>query len=393
MGDCKHCAYCNKDGKLSACSCGTVRYCGKECQREHWSVHKRAHKSCKAAEAFSQALRVEDSLCLLWVGDPRRGIVSSDGTTATRSLQRILEHHPFCTSEYDDQYAFADPQHIFSVCCQNVVRGLWKEWIIILAQCGKDALFAKLQRELMHESDRITVARLRLLHMFHFLDRQIRGLMPPSVDICDSPHGGKGLAFNSIWSNERRHHNLREALSGDLLCLYYGKVVPIREVPKNSTRAQVSQCQTFAVVGERQIKFPNMEFANDRPFTYLTNKLNEIRSASSTMSSDEIKKAVQTALKTYVDTPNDVWYLYSCPVYQYISAHCSGKAECKTGDEISNKYGLHYWFHVDAMDSPLQQLGFQVEFDSRQTIPSRGDVSFRNWHTGEQLTIPNFQLI
>jgi hypothetical protein len=36
----KVCAQCGKTGGLLKCSCLKVRYCGKECQTEHWASHK-----------------------------------------------------------------------------------------------------------------------------------------------------------------------------------------------------------------------------------------------------------------------------------------------------------------------------------------------------------------
>jgi hypothetical protein len=36
----KVCARCGKTGELLKCGCRKVRYCGKECQMEHWGLHK-----------------------------------------------------------------------------------------------------------------------------------------------------------------------------------------------------------------------------------------------------------------------------------------------------------------------------------------------------------------
>lgn len=34
---------CSKEGKLKFCSCRRVSYCGKDCQKQHWAVHKLYH--------------------------------------------------------------------------------------------------------------------------------------------------------------------------------------------------------------------------------------------------------------------------------------------------------------------------------------------------------------
>ncbi|CAN0435888.1 unnamed protein product [Ectocarpus sp. 13 AM-2016] len=36
------CSNCGKDGSLRPCSrCRHVRYCSRDCQRQHWKDHKR----------------------------------------------------------------------------------------------------------------------------------------------------------------------------------------------------------------------------------------------------------------------------------------------------------------------------------------------------------------
>ena len=38
------CSFCGKEFAKKRCPCGKVRYCGKECQKQHWNIHKKQHK-------------------------------------------------------------------------------------------------------------------------------------------------------------------------------------------------------------------------------------------------------------------------------------------------------------------------------------------------------------
>ena len=134
----KHCSYCNTElERVFKCPCGNVMYCNRECQRNHWKVHKKEfHSNDAVAKGKSKRKKkVQDEwkpvdlegmipegceskrLSLQWyykgttlpstpmaemTGLEAKGLVKCVSTMADRMIQHHIKERPkkYLISEY-----------------------------------------------------------------------------------------------------------------------------------------------------------------------------------------------------------------------------------------------------------------------------------------------------
>eukprot|EP00923_Selenidium_pygospionis_P005171 GHVN01008669.1.p1 GENE.GHVN01008669.1~~GHVN01008669.1.p1 ORF type:complete len:242 (+),score=12.39 GHVN01008669.1:22-726(+) len=96
-GDAGRCSQCNREGTTKRCSdCGVAKYCGKECQRLNWKIHKRECTKTKQRQPTSSGFEWDQSA---WEHSPplisnfNKIAKCTQGETSVVSVDPFLGEH------------------------------------------------------------------------------------------------------------------------------------------------------------------------------------------------------------------------------------------------------------------------------------------------------------